>query len=302
MTVTETTAEVETSPFSRHLLPDGSSIAYREDQHAYYRDVRWDKPQGQWCGVGRLTGVSTVVKPFDWTPGPLMAWAARLDRNGVATLAAEGLSLDDPDDMRATLGWLASGESISGALDDARLSYAHARDDAAARGTSVHKHSLRALASGRPVPDLAAMTVEERDYSRGVIAFWHEREPVPLHSEQVVADLGLGVAGRLDLICELDGRTVLLDCKTVSKVPEPGIPQRLPYSSQHVQIAGYALLAESCELASVDGTATLQVFGDGSYRLVPGCAGPADFELALGVYRSAAAIQKAARKAVKATA
>jgi len=292
----------ETAPFERHEMPDGSVLFYNDTSHGYWRDVRRDKAKGQWRGVGRLTGVSTITKVFDWAPDPLMAWAARLDRQGVATLAAEGLSLDDPDDMRATLGWLATGESISGALDDAHLSYTHARDDAAARGTNVHKHALHALASGSPIPALDELTPEERGYGAGVIAFWHEREPVPLHSEMVVADLELGVAGRLDLICELDGKTVLLDCKTVSKVPDPGTLQRPPYSSQHVQIGGYALLAESCGLATVDATATLQVFPNGDYRLVPGCAGPSDFRMALGVYRSAAAIQKAARETLKAAA
>jgi len=284
--------------FERHDLPNGLTIWYRSSDHAYFTDVEQQK-DGSWKGRSRLVGVSSVVKPFDWRPDALMAWGSRVDREGIATLAAEGLSLEEPDDMRAALGWLASGDSIGSALDDAHLSYKHARDDAAARGTSVHRHALHALATGAPVPRLDELSVEEVSFARGVIAFWHEREPVPLHSEQVVADLGLGVAGRLDLICELDGRTVLLDCKTVSKVPEPGTPQRLPYSSQHVQIAGYALLAESCGLATVGACATLQVFGDSSYRLVPGCAGPTEFLLALSTYRAAAAIQRDARAAMK---
>jgi len=285
--------------FERHDLPNGMTIWYRSSDHAYFTDVE-QKKDGSWKGCSRLVGVSSVVKPFDWAPDPLMAWAARLDREGVATLAAEGLSLEDPDDMRATLGWLATGESISGALDDARLGYTHARDDAAARGTNVHRHALHALASGRPVPDLSVMTMEERGYARGVIAFWHEREPRPIHSETVVADLELGVAGRLDLVCELDAKVVLLDAKTVAKVPEPGTLQRLPYSSQHAQVAGYRALAYSCGFAPlVDETAILQVFVDGSYRLVPGCAGPAEFATAVSVYRAAAEIQVRARAAMK---
>lgn len=274
-----------TGPFEKHVFPNGTHCFYRDDTHAYYRDITIKKTEVS--GRGRLTGVSTTVAPFDWNPTNLMRWAARLNGEGVAILAAEGLSLDDADDMRAALRWLESGESIWQALSEGSLLYTQARDDAARRGTAVHKHALQALAEGRPVPDFDMLTEEEAGYARGVMAFWHEREPVTILSEQVVCDGALGVAGRLDLVATIDGKRVLVDCKTSGFVPV----------KHHTQLAGYDHCLTACGFDGCEGHLILQVGPDGSYDLVPGVASPEDFLAAVDVYRRAAAIQRASRQA-----
>lgn len=272
--------------FEVHTLPSGVTVAYRDRDHAYFRSTDGVK------GSGRLTGISTVVGPYDWRPDNLMRWAARINCEGVAALCAEALSYDDPEEMRAMLGFLVSGESITDSLDRARLSYAHAKDAAAGRGTNVHEHALHALANGRPVPDLNALTYEEQGYARGIMAFWHEYEPEPLYAEAVVCDPDLGVAGRLDLIAEvkaLNG-TVLLDAKTSGFIP----------NKHHVQLAGYQKCALECELVDgIVGAYVLQVSPDGSYELIACQATEESFDLAVQVYRDAARISRQSNAARK---
>lgn len=270
--------------FVRHVLPSGDAVCYRDADHSYFRDVKV-KADGQTAGVGRLTGVSTCVGPFDWRPDTLMPWAARMNGQGVAMLAAEGLSLEDPDDMRAALAWLESAETIWRALQDAQATYEDLRDLAADRGTSVHLHALAAMAQGRSVPNFDRLTEEERGYARGVMAFWHECEPEPVCSEQVVADLALGVAGRLDLIARIGGRTVLVDCKTSGYIA----------AKMHVQVAGYAHCAARSQIGVAEELVILQVDADGGYELLPVQATPADFKAAVAVYRRAARIGRQAR-------
>lgn len=282
-----------------HQLPNGSHVFYRDSDHAYYREVVERK--AGWCGKGRLTGVSTVTAPFDFKPDLLMKWAARMNGEGIAVLAAEGLSLEDADDMRSALRWLESAESIWGALLDAELTYEHLRDASAASGTAIHKHALHALSTGRPVPDLDVLSDEERGCAQGVMAFWLDCDPEPLQSEQVVADLELGVAGRLDLRCLLGagryrGETVMVDAK--SKL---GDSRYVPIK-HHAQLAGYEHCARVCGVGESDRQLILLVDAEGGYELIEGQADAEDFGFGVEVYRRSARIGSAAKRARKAAA
>lgn len=272
-------------PMEVHVMPDETEVWYRESDHSYWRE-RKIKPDGTEGGTGRLTGVSTVVKPLDFNPDGLLGWAARLTCEGVASLSRAG---DAPP------AWLASGELISAALKDAKLTWEHLRDQAAQRGTNVHLRALHALARGAAVPDFAALTEEEQGYARGVLAFWHEREPEPMESEQVVWSATHGVAGRFDLRCVLDGEVVLLDAKTANSSFVP--------AKHHGQLAGYELLARACGLGPSARQVMLRVDAAGRYELIDSTAGAEDFLAALTVYRASARISResnAARKAVAA--
>lgn len=278
--------------FERHTLPDGSSVYYRDGDHSYWRAIKPDKQKG-YTGTGRLTGVSTVVSPFDWRPDNLMKWAARTNCDGIAALAAEGLSLDDIHDMRSALSFLSGGDGIWSALEDARLLYSDRRDDAATRGTNVHKHGLAEMAEGKPVPAFPSMTEEEKGFGRGVMAFWHELEPEPLASEEVVFHDKLGVAGRLDLRARLhgsyrgerfDGALCLVDAKTSGFIP----------AKHHVQVAGYDHCAQACGIEPCERLLILQVGADGRYELIDVHATGEDFETAVDLYRRAARINRVA--------
>lgn len=285
--------------FERHELPDGSVVFYRDSDHSYWRDI---KPNGdRWSGTGRLTGVSTVVAPLDFRPDNLMKWAAKLNGQGVAILAKVGLDCIDLDDMRSSLSWLESADSIWQALVESGLTFEQLRDDAATRGTNVHKHALHALATGAPVPAFDRLTEEEAGYARGVMAFWHECEPEPLQAEQVVFSDRLGVAGRFDLRARLTGvyngqsflgATCLIDAKTSGYIA----------AKQHGQLAGYDLLAQECGIGASDRLLILQVTPEGGYELIDAAATGDDFEDALRVYRASGRISKVARGAAKAAA
>lgn len=292
------TATVEAiGAFEAHAMPSGVVVYYRDSDHSYWSGVKTAR-NGDVTGTGRLTGVTTVVAPYDWRPDNLMRWAARLNGEGVAALAADGLSLDDAEDMRAALRWLETGESVWSALADARLLYSDARDDAATRGTNVHKHALHALATGAAVPDLGALADAERGYALGVAAFWLDHEPQPICSEQVVGDLKLNVAGRLDMIAtmgagEWRGQTLVVDAKTSTFLP----------TKHHAQLAGYRGMAVNCGVVpALDGGLILQVDADGGYELVPVTATWRDFVVAVDLYRRAARIGRASNAARKARA
>lgn len=279
---------LEREGWQRHVMPNLSEVYYRPRDHSYWRGVNINprKPNEDIRGQGRLAGVTTAVAPLDFRPDALLDWACRQEHHGVALLAAEGLSLEEPDDMRAALRWLTSADSIRQALLEGELLHTDARDRAGARGTNVHKHALAALAFGAPVPRMKAMTVEERGFARGVMAFWHEHEPEVTHSEQVVWSDPLGVAGRFDLRYRDEIGTVLLDCKTSGYIS----------AKAHGQVALYESLAVQSGIKPSDTRLILQVDVEGGYELLPVRCSPAQALYAVATYRAAGEINRLAAK------
>lgn len=261
----------------RITLPSGDVVYWRESDHSYWRLARGEK------GSGRLTGVSTVVGPFDWRPDNLMRWAARLEREGVAALAATDLDCLDGRPLGQALSWLSSAGGISDALKAGGLDWESVRRQAASRGTNVHLHALHALSQGQPVPAFAELTDEERGYARGVVAWWARNQPTVICAEQVVADLETGVAGRLDLLCELpDGRIAVVDCKTSRHLSAKFV----------AQLAGYARLALLSGFPAAEVGIVLAVDADGGFRAVEVPVDHEDFLLAVRVYRRAGELRK----------
>lgn len=166
----------------------------------------------------------------------------------------------------------------------------HIRNRAGTRGTNVHLHALHALAKGQATPDYQEMTEEERGYATGVVDWWLDRLPKTLLAEQVVADLELGVAGRLDLICVLRGDHVLVDAKTGNYVG----------AKDAVQQAGYTRLAEASGFPKPDWAMLLHLKADGTYKEVPVSATEEDFIAACRMYDRRRAINSEIRDAIKA--
>ncbi len=269
------------SEIERHVMPDGTEVYYRDKpDHMYARDRNGNKM------VGRLTSISTIVGPYDWEPNFLMRWAGNLNCDGVAELALQ----------IGTDGWLESGEAITSMLQDHGLHWTQNRDRAATKGTEVHKHALQALAEGATVPDLSKFAADEQGHARGVIAFWHECEPEPILSEQVVCDLELGVAGRFDLLCDLTYLGVRTYAMLDAKTTRSGF---LPLK-HHAQLAGYEHCARNVGIDPTEVRLILQVFPDGTYRLIPSAADDDDFIAAVDIYRRAARIQREQNAALKA--
>lgn len=292
--------------FSEHQVPSGAVCFYRDADHSYWRGIEPKKkgdPEGDWKGVGRLTGVSTAASPFDFRPDNLMRWAAKTNGIGIAELWNRAMEIDDP--RPADFEWLTDADSIWKMLERESLTFNDVRDQAAERGTNVHKYSLYELATGKLVSAHDAMTDEEQGYARGVEAFWLEHMPETFQAEKVVMDLELGVAGRLDWRGRLRARCgrpgcpcqairivgedhpsmLLLDAKTGKFTP----------NKHHVQVGGgYEHCARVSGIGESDAQWLLQVDREGDWEIVLCRATPGDFVAAVDVYRRSARIAKAA--------
>jgi hypothetical protein len=275
-------------PFEQIELPNGSAVYYREANHSYWEQIK-QKSDSSWSGSGRIPGASTASKPLDFRPDNLLKWAARTNGEGVAILAADGLSLDEVDDMRTALGWLESAEAIWDALVESELTYEHLRDRRAKEGTNVHERMLHALARGEKVPSLAKLSEAERGYGQAVLTWWRDRQPTPLQFEQVVYSRLHGYAGRFDLRAEVEGEVVLLDLKTSGFIS----------LAAHAQLRAYDIASEESGFGPSNRLLILQVLEDGSYHEIPCEATQGMFLNALATYRDAAELGKRCRAEAK---
>lgn len=173
------------------------------------------------CGSGHaykldgsnVTGVTTLIRNGMPAPG-LMYWSARTVAEFVAD--ADEATLD----ALRTLGRHGMVDALKGVPWKKR-------DEAAVRGTDVHKLAER-LSKGEQVdvPEHLAGHVES------CVAFLDEWQPVPVLTEAVVGARGAPpYAGTLDLVADLpDGTRALFDYKTSAS----GI-----YPKDVVQLAAY---------------------------------------------------------------
>lgn len=288
MTTVERSDLIAAAGFTVHEFPNGERVYFRDPGHSYWRDVNLAGPEV--TGQGRLTGISGVVAPLGWRADNLVAWAARTDHAGIVALAAEALGCDDPAELRAGLEFLRNPESCAAALEAAGLRWQDTRDQAAARGTRAHVLALEALAAGRPVPDFDGIPERERGYARAVAAWWLDTDPQPVVSEQVVADLALGVAGRLDLVyVDRADQTVLADLKTSRWVGPKFAAQATLYRHCY----------QACGFGEIDRVEIVQAREDGSYRVVPVECDLSDVLVAVECYRASGRIGGQVRRALK---
>lgn len=275
--------------FERHTLPDESVVYFEPDPaHAYYGKLKPNKrsPGGfSYVRDSRYTGVSTPVKALDPDPTGLMWWAAKLDQLGIAELARDAL------DAEADLTWLRSQKGLDSALREAELTWDKVRDKAADRGTAIHEQIFLAFAQEKRPPSLSRLSEEERAYGQAAIRWWRDRRPTPLFAEQVTVCHELNVAGRFDLLCEIDGERVLVDAKTREKGKER--------RGDHAQLEGYELCNIACGIGPSDRRMAVLLLPDGTYREVPSVGTEMDFMLALQTYRAGGDLGKRMRAAEK---
>lgn len=275
-------------------LPSGDALWYIDDDHPsqQMRHSYWrHNPKTGKKGT-RLTGVTTITKVLDYDPSRLLNWAAETQCIGIAELF-----LADPDDTT----WLASKEQIVQALREASLTFDDVRDLAATEGTNVHKIAFQALAMGRDMPDLDALSERERGLAYAVMAFWLDHDPEAAQIEQIVYAPTLGVAGRLDFRGTLD-RCDNEDCHCHRlDLSEPGVLDLKTggflSAAAHAQVGGgYPMLAELSGFGNSGWAVILQVRDDGTYDLVPVRGTPAGFAGAVETYREAGRINREAGK------
>lgn len=282
--------------FQAHTLPDGSTIYFESDKHAYYGEIKANaKSEGGYSYVqsSRLPGVSTIAKHLDGSVEALLYWAVKLEQIGIAKLAVQ--ALDEGRDMT----WLREQGTIRDALAHEKLSWTDIRDEATARGNLAHELQVAIFTGGKPT--LAAFPDDQRGYGQALFRWVHDRAPRPIMVEQVTADLGTGVAGTFDLMAEVDPDrfdslpfevdrpfTILADAKS----RESGKDRR----SDHIQIVGYERCNRACEIGATDHRLILLLKPDGEYE-EKWCVGTdADFAAALVAHNQGKALEKRMRK------
>lgn len=272
--------------FEKHTV--GDAVVYFEpERHRYYGEVYENKSGGySYRQDSSMVGCSTPVKALDTNVDPLLYWAAKLDQTGIAELAGACLDSDD------SLEWLRDQRSIAASLGEAELTWRHVRDRTATRGTNIHELIFLALATDKRPPSLSNLSAEERAYGQAAMRWWRDKRPTPLFAEQVTVYPEKRIAGRFDLLCEIDGERVLVDAKTREKGA-----CRL---SDHAQLAGYELCNVRCGIGPSDRQVALILKPDGSYDEHESVAEPEDFLAALEAYRRGGDLAKRMRAAEKA--
>jgi hypothetical protein len=260
-------------------LPNGDRIFYDDAKHAYYRARQIKGEGGDWVRSTRLTGASTLCKPYSYDSGRLLAWKERITCEGIATMFNH--SVERSRGEFGGLEWLTDGDVIRARLKEHGQDADSVRDRKADVGTRAHG-VLEALAAGE---DPSA----QDGYGQAVINWWRERKPFVLNCEQFVYSATHGYAGRFDLRCSIPQResgshilTYLIDLKTSGWIAP----------SMHVQLALYELAAKECGVGESEERMILQVKDDGTYREVPCRATEQDALNAIAVYRGAGRIER----------
>lgn len=278
-------------------LPNGEAIFYDDSNHAYYRAVPekvLDSNIETWRRSTRLTGASTLSKPFSYDSGRLLAWKERMTCEGIAWLLSDEQILGDP-----VPSWTASGDSIRAKLKEESLLADDARDRKATIGTNVHS-VLEGLAGVCPMPNVDEMEEAEKPYARAIFKWWELRRPEVHEAEAFVYNAELGYAGRFDL------RAVLHECEDSPGI-DPFFHDKLTLAdlkssgyiaaSHHAQLALYNAGAIACGIGGSDGQMILQVKPDGSFREIKGQATHDDALACVAVYRAAGRIEREAKAA-----
>lgn len=138
------------------------------------------------------------------------------------------------------------------------------REQARDLGSHVH-HVIEALLTDVPLPDFDALGLDEDAKTEiyavvdGFLAFVSDFEPEMLQSEATVADPVLGIAGTLDfgmILKRLNGRRIMVDAKSGSKLDAEIIPQLAAYMTMPEAWLPTGLVVESIKY---DGAAVLHL-------------------------------------------
>lgn len=221
---------------------------------------RWNQGSGHCYSIDgqRATGVTTALKAL---PKELTRWAARTVATYVAT---------NPENVMAMLrtgGQAPTVDFLTG------LPF-QKRNDAAVRGTAVHKLAERVV-KGEEVEVAEHLVGHVESYIR----FLDDFNPTSVHEELVVASREHLYAGTLDSIQDIPGLgRALVDYKTSNGI----------YGETALQVAAYRF-AEVClingeeqPMPEVDLTYVLHIQHDG-YALYPLKADEETFESFLAV-------------------
>jgi len=218
------------------------------------------RPDGEKVSLDRVTTVLGVIdKP------QLVRWAEARGAEGAFRAIAQGdLSLQSPaEDAVETVRALGLGADA-------------AKQKGADRGLDIHG-ALEHWCEHGDLPLGGDLDPETRPYMRGLAAFLLKYNPVPVYSERIVCHPELGYAGRLDLWCEIDGLTAIIDPKTNAKAAT--------YDTHHLQLAGYRLAEEFVTGQRPTQALVVGIGPDGNFDAVPCAAEDEDFVAVLDLFR-----------------
>jgi hypothetical protein len=277
--------------FEKFSFPKGDPI-YKEvrgENHYYWAEIKANPAASggfSYIQGSGLPGASGISKYLDPDADPLMYWAARLEREGIAALADAALAAE------GDLTWLADPKAIAEALEAGKLRWSDRRNQRADEGKEVHKEITFELAMGRSAPSLAGLSDEARGYGQAKLKWWRDRQPEPFAAECATVHHTRKFAGTFDLLALLDldspglpplpkdcehpghgSAIVLIDDKTREK------PRT--YKSDHVQLRGYKMSNRECGIGESDLELVVVLLPDGTYQEFWSCATDADFNSAL---------------------
>lgn len=300
----------EIGRFEEFTLPNGEVI-YKEvrgDNHYYWGEIKPStSAKGGYSAVkaSHCPGASGIAKYLDPESDPLLHWATRLERAGIASLASASFAAS------GDLTWLFDQREIEQALEAAGLRWSDVRNQRADEGTAVHRDITFELAQGRQAPTLAGLSDEARGYGRAKMKWWRERQPEPIAAEQVTACHSRHYAGTFDLLAMLD-----LDSPGLPPAPEgvelPSLGQvpvliddktrQKPrtYKSDHVQLRLYKTANTECEIGESVLELIVVLLPDGTYHEAWGVATDADAISALNASQSGKHLDKRMRASAKA--
>lgn len=184
-------------------------------------------------------------------------------------------------------------------LHEQGLDWRQVRDEAGRRGTSAHDVVIRALLRERV--GLGDMDDEHRAWGQAGFRWLRARKPEVVQSEFMAAAPGHGIAGRADLLAEIDGILTLADFKTVTKWSHDGRGTLYPpYAENLLQLDLYARCIAESGYPQPERGLIVRLGPDGTYDET--FVAPLSPERGLGVlraYRCRSAARTALRDARK---
>lgn len=161
------------------------------------RKVQYGRNHSYSINGMRTMGVTTAIGKGMPKPA-LVGWAAKC-------VAEEAVDL-----IRGGHSGLHTEEQVKETYNQLRKAHTRRRDNAALRGTQIHKHAQH-LIRGEPVE----VPLELLPFVQQCARFADEWKVAPLLTENVVGSYQWGYGGSFDLVGELPGgRRILFDYKT----------------------------------------------------------------------------------------
>ena len=260
-------------------VPAGFAVEFREASHRY-----WLMDGGKREPVVSVTTALGVLEKRG-----LMRWF----EDGGAWGALKLLDAQWPEERE--LQWqqlqALSPRDIGDLVRDYKLGAEAMRDAAADRGTTIHR-VLQLYAEERVVPNIADFPEEHHGYVQGLARWLLAAGPTPILVEQFVASPTYGYAGRLDLMADVRGESVLVDLKT----SKTGVP----WSEAHAQCQAYKIAAIESGFPSPERLMIVGVGEDGQFVEAPCCAVEQDWLDLLQAYRTVSRLRSDVRAQINA--